>query len=108
MGCVFLSTRVSSSVLWRATTYSTQLGSGDDRNRDSGESKDSIRSWRVTELLSVNIECEGCNSSTSHCVPTAGGSVVCACLPGLEDLNPISPGQRCSVPRRRSFRVQER
>ncbi|KAK6041314.1 hypothetical protein COOONC_21180, partial [Cooperia oncophora] len=44
----------------------------------------------------VSIECEGCNSSTSHCVPTAGGNVVCACLPGYEDLNPINPGQNCS------------
>ncbi|ETN68364.1 hypothetical protein NECAME_05638 [Necator americanus] len=48
------------------------------------------------KLNGINIECDGCNSSTSHCVPTAGGNVVCACLPGFEDLDPINPGQNCS------------
>ncbi|XGW15974.1 hypothetical protein V3C99_001438 [Haemonchus contortus] len=57
-------------------------------------SKDPSKPGRLCVQLSI--ECEGCNSSTSHCVPTAGGSVVCTCLPGFQDLNPINPGQNCS------------
>ncbi|KAK5972270.1 hypothetical protein GCK32_014063, partial [Trichostrongylus colubriformis] len=48
------------------------------------------------KCIKLSIECVGCNSSTSHCVPTAGGNVVCACRPGYEDLDPINPGQNCS------------
>ncbi|KAK6743395.1 hypothetical protein RB195_010571 [Necator americanus] len=57
-------------------------------------SPNSTKPGRV--CIQLNIECDGCNSSTSHCVPTAGGNVVCACLPGFEDLDPINPGQNCS------------
>ncbi|KAL6727179.1 hypothetical protein Aduo_009076 [Ancylostoma duodenale] len=57
-------------------------------------SPNSTRPGRV--CIQLNIECDGCNSTTSHCVPTAGGNVACACLPGFEDLDPINPGQNCS------------
>ncbi|PAV90651.1 hypothetical protein WR25_12214 [Diploscapter pachys] len=57
-------------------------------------SKDPEKPGRLCTLLSL--DCRGCNSTTSQCVPTKTGNLVCACLPGYVDLNPMSPGQNCS------------